>query len=172
MGQHTYANLAVMGWVALGVMVAFFGVIEFRLLRDHARLAPIRKAVRQEAVAYRAAIFPQWGRGWWGRGNAQGMQLVVREHSFELSYPFQGGRFLTTEWYCWGRDARMKMGEGRFPPPRVKRDCIVLTIPSIDDASSEQEILLSSWQHELHGAWGALLACGVHAAGDPPPVGR
>jgi hypothetical protein len=158
-----------MGWVLLGLVGAGFCVIEFRLLRDWARLAPVRKAVKKEAVVYRTAISPQWSRGWWGRGNAQGMQLVVREHSFELSYPFPGGSFLTTEWYCWGRDARMTMGEGRFRPPRIKRECIVLSIPSIDDATGEQVILLSSWRRELRAAWDALVASGVHASGDPPP---
>jgi hypothetical protein len=128
--------------------------------------------VKKEAVIFRTAILPQWGGGWWGRGNARGMQLVVREHSFELSYPFPGGSFLTTEWYCWARDARMRMGQGRrFLPPRVQRDCIVLSIPSIADASGEQEILLSSWRHELRAAWDALLVCGVHASGDPPQSG-
>ena len=159
-----------MGWVLLALVAALFGVVEFRLLRDRVRIAPVREAVKKESVVYRAAISPQWDRGWWGRGNAQGMQLVVRDNSFELSYPFPGGSFLTTEWYCWGRDARMKMGEGRFRPPRAKRACIVLSIPSIDDASGKQEILLSSWRHELRAAWDALAACGVHASGDPPPT--
>lgn len=158
-----------MQWVLLGLVAAGFGVIEFRLLRDRARLARVREAVKKEAVVYRAGISPQWSRGWWGHGNAQGMQLVVREHSFELSYPFPGGSLLTTEWYCMGKDARMKMGEGRFRPPRIKRDCIVLSIPSIDDANGEQEILVSSWRHELGAAWDALVSCGVHATGDPPP---
>src|SRR5207245_11632672 len=120
------------------------GLIEFRLLRDRARLAPVRSVVRKEAVVFRTPISVQWGRGWWGRGNAKGMRLLVRENSFELSYPFPGGSLLTTEWFCRGRYARMKVGRGNFLPPKVKRDCIVLSIPSIDNANAEQEILLSS----------------------------
>ena len=131
-----------MGWVLLALVIAFFGVIEFGLIRDRVRLGPVRSAVRKEAVVYRTPISAQWGRGWAGRGNAQGIRLVVRENSFELSYPFPGGSLLTTEWYCWGKDARMKMGGGNFLPPRVKRDCIVLSIPSIDTANANQEILL------------------------------
>jgi hypothetical protein len=127
--------------------------------------------VKKEAVVYRTPISPQWGRGRWGRGNAQGMQLVVREQSFELSYPFSGGSFLTTEWYCWGRNTRMEMGKGRFRPPRINRDCIVLSIPPIDDASVKQEILLSSWGRDLRAAWEALVLCGVQASGDPPKSG-
>jgi hypothetical protein len=160
-----------MQWVLLGVVVVGIGVIEFRLLRDRARVAPIRQAVRKEAVVYRAPISAQWGRGWWGRGNAKGMQLVAREHSFELSYPFPGGSLLTTEWYCRGKDARMTVGQGHFLPPWVKRDCIVLSIPTIDGAGGEQEVLISSvppWRHDLRGAWDALVACGVHSSGDPP----
>jgi hypothetical protein len=101
------------------------------------------------------------------------MQLVVRDHSFELSYPFPGGSFLTTEWYCWARDGRMKMAVGRFLPPRIKRDCIVLSIPSLDNPDDRQEILLSSRppRNDLRGAWDALLASGVVASGDPPPNG-
>jgi hypothetical protein len=163
-----------MQWVLLGLVVAGFCVIEFQLLRDRSRLAPIRDLVRKESVVYRTAISPQWGRGLWGRGNARGMQLVVREHSFELSYPFRGGSFLSTEWYSWGRDTRMKMGRGRFLPPWISRDCIVLSIPSIDDATKEQEILISSTPplgRDLRGTWDALVMCGVHASGDPPRLG-
>ncbi len=76
-----------MQWVLLAFVVAVFGVIEFRLLRDRLRLAPVRSAVRNEAVVYRTPISAQWSRGWWGRGNAKGMRLVVRQNSFELSYP-------------------------------------------------------------------------------------
>jgi hypothetical protein len=163
-----------MQWVLLALVVAGLGVIEFRLLRDRRRLAPVRSAVRKEAVVYRAPISAQWSRGWWGRGNAKGMRLVVRENSFELSYPFPGGSMLTTEWYCRGKDARMKVGQGNFLPPKVKRDCIVLSIPSIDNASAEQEILLSSTppsRDDLSAAWDALVACGVEASSDPPPKG-
>lgn len=157
-----------MQWVLLALVAAGMVVIEFRLYLDRTRLAQVREAVKKEAVVYRAPIGAQWGRGWWGRGNAKGMQLVVREHSFELSYPFPGGSFLTTEWYCRGHDARMKVDQGRFLPPRIKRECIVLSIPSIDDAKVEQKILLSSWRRELRGAWDALIACGVRASGDSP----
>jgi hypothetical protein len=163
-----------MQWVLLALVVAFFGVIEFRLIRDRVRLAPIRSAVRKEAVVYRTPISAQWSRGWRGRGNAKGMRLLVREKSFELSYPFPGGSLLTTEWYCRGKDARMKVGQGNFLPPKVKRDCIVLAVPSIDDANAEQEILLSSvppWRQDLSAAWDALAACGVEVSGDPPPKG-
>ncbi len=169
-----WTNLPVMQWVLLALVVAFFGVIEFRLLRDFARLAPVRSGVKKEGVVYRTPISAQWSRGWWGRGNAKGTRLVVREKSFELSYPFPGGSFLTTEWYCWGKDARMKTGLGNFLPPRVKRDCIVLSIPSIDAPNSEQEILISSippWRQDLSAAWDALVACGVQASGDPPSKG-
>ncbi|MEO8745083.1 MAG: hypothetical protein ABI455_07410 [Candidatus Dormiibacterota bacterium] len=82
-----------MQWVLLGTAVVGITVVEFRILQDRARLASVREAVKKEAVVYRTPISPQWGRGWWGRGNAKGMRLVVREHSFELSYPFPGGRF-------------------------------------------------------------------------------
>ena len=160
--------------VLLALVVAFFGVIEFRLIRDRVRVAPIRSAVRKEAVVNRTPISAQWSRGWWGRGNAKGMRLLVREKSFELSYPFPGGSLLTTEWYCRGKDARMKVGQGNFLPPKVKRDCIVLAVPSIDDANAEQEILLSSvppWRQDLSAAWDALAACGVEVSGDPPPKG-
>ena len=160
-----------MQWVLLGAVVAGFCAIEFRLLRDRGRMAPVREAVRKEAIVYRAPISAQWGRRWWGRGNAKGMQLVVREHSFELSYPFPGGSLLTTEWFCRADDAAMKPGHGRFLPPRVERDCIVLSVPSIDNPKIEQEILLSSWRHELRVAWDALAACGVRASGAPPPPG-
>lgn len=163
-----------MQWVLLALVVAFFGVIEFRLLRDFVRLASVRSRVKKEAVVYRTPISAQWSRGWWGRGNAKGMRLVVREKSFELSYPFPGGSFLTTEWYCWGNDARMRMGLGNFLPPRVKRECIILSIPSIDDPNAEQEILISSippWRQDLSVAWDALVVCGVHASGDPPSKG-
>jgi len=163
-----------MQWVLLGLVVAFFSVIEFRLLRDFALMARVRSGVKKEAVVYRAPISAQWSRGWWGRGNAKGMRLVVREKSFELSYPFPGGSLLTTEWYCWGKDARMKMGLGSFRPPRVKRDCIVLIIPSIDKPNAEQEILISSvppWRQDLSAACDALVACGVQASGVPPSKG-
>ena len=163
-----------MQWVLLALVVAGLGAIEFRLLRDRRRLAPVRSAVRKEAVVYRTPISAQWSRGWWGRGNAKGMRLLVRENSFELSYPFPGGSMLTTEWYCRGKDARMKVGQGNFLPPKVKRDCIVLSIPSIDNASAEQEILLSSTppsRDDLSAAWDALVAWGVEASGDPPPKG-
>jgi hypothetical protein len=163
-----------MQWVLLGLVAAGLCVVEFRILRDRARLAPVRDLVKEEAVVYRTPISAQWGRGWWGRGNAKGMQLVVREHSFELSYSFPGGSFLTTEWYCRGSDARMKVGQGHFLPPWIKRECIVLSIPSIDDASVEQQILISSVpprRRDLRAAWDALATCGVHASGDPPQSG-
>jgi hypothetical protein len=163
-----------MQWVLLALVVAVFGVIEFRLLRDRLRLAPVRSAVRNEAVVYRTPISAQWSRGWWGRGNAKGMRLVVRQNSFELSYPFPGGSLLTTEWYCRGKDARMKVGQRNFLPPYIQRDCIILSVPSIDSANAEQEILLSSTpplRDDLSAAWDALVACGVEASGDPPPKG-
>ncbi len=68
----------------------------------------------------------------------------------------------------------MKVGHANFLPPKVKRDCIVLSIPSIDNANAEQEILLSSIppsRNDLSAAWDALVACGVEASGDPPPKG-
>lgn len=157
-------------WTLLGLVLGLFAVIEFRLLRDRAHLANVRRVVSAEAVRYRAPISAQWGRGWWGRGNAKGMQLVVHEHSFEISYPFPGGSFLSTEWYCRASDAWMKMGSGRFLPPVVARDCIVLSIPAIDKPEERQEILLASRppRHNLRGAWDALVACGVQATGHPP----
>jgi len=160
-------------WVPLGVVVAGFGAIELRLLLARARPASVRDSVKKEAVVHRTPISAQWGRGWWGRGNVKGMQLVVRDHSFELSYPFPGGSFLTSEWYCRARDGRMKMGVGRFLPPRIKRACIVLSIPSLDNPDDRQEILLTSRppRNDLRGAWDALLASGVVASGDPPPNG-
>ena len=159
-----------MQWVLLAAVLAGFGVIEIRILRDRARLAPVREAVKNEAVVYRTPISAQWGRGWWGRGSAKGMHLVVREHSFELSYPFPGGRFLSEEWFCIAREARTRMGEGRFLPPRIKRECIVLSIPSIANTDERQEILLSSLPpgRYLRAVWDALVACGVQASGDPP----
>ena len=160
-----------MQWVLLAAVVAAFSVIEFGLLRDRARLGPVRKAVRKESIVYRAPISAQWGRGWWGRGNAKGMHLVVREHSFELSYPFPGVSLLTTEWFCRASDATMKLGYGYFLPPRVGRECIVVTIPSIDSPKATQEILLSSWHRKLRAAWDALASCGVQTLGSPPPVG-
>lgn len=145
-------------------------MIEFRILRDRARLAPMRGAVKKEAVVYRTPISVQWGRGWWGRGNAKGMHLVVREYSFELSYPFPGGRFLSEEWFCMAREARMAMVEGRFLPPRIKRECIVLSIPSIDNPGGRQEIVLSSQPPRRYrrADCDALVACGVQASGEPP----
>lgn len=160
-----------MQWVLLVLVVAGFFVIELKLYRDRKRLAPIRAAVKQEAVVYSSPISAQWGRGWWGRANARGMRLVVRERSLELSFPLPGGSLLATEWYCRGKDARMKMGRGNFLPPWVKRDCIVLSMPAIGDASAEQEIRIASvppWRHDLRAAWDALAACGVQASGTPP----
>jgi hypothetical protein len=157
-------------WVLLSSVVVGLCLLEFRILRDRARLAPVREAVKKEAVVSRTPISAQWGRGWWGRGNAKGMHLVVREHSLELSYPFPGGRFLSEEWFCLAREARMTMGEGRFLPPQIKRECIVLSIPSIDNADERQVILLSSLppRRYLRAAWDSLAACGVQASGDPP----
>ncbi len=66
----------------------------------------------------------------------------------------------------------MKMGHSRFLPPRVERECIVLSVPSIDNPQLEQEILLSSWRRELRAAWDALSACGVRAlenSAEPSP---
>ena len=159
-----------MQWVLLAAVVVGFCVIEFRILRDRARLTPVREAVKKDAVVYRTPISAQWGRGWWGRGNAKGMHLVVREQSFEVSYPFLGGRFLSEEWFCMAREAPMTMGEGRFLPPRIKRECIVISMPSIDNPGERQEILLSSMPpgRYLRAVWDALVACGVRASGDPP----
>jgi hypothetical protein len=159
-----------MQWVLLAAVVVGLSVVEFRILRDRARLAVVREAVKKEAVVYRTPISAQWRRGWWGRGNAKGMQLVVREHSFELSYAFPGARFLSEEWFCTAPDARMTTGEGRFLPPQINRECIVLSIPSIDNTHERQEILLSSLPpgRRLRAAWDALVVCGVLASGDPP----
>lgn len=159
-----------MQWVLLGVVVAGLFIVELRVQRDWARLAPVRHSVRKEAIVFRTPISAQWGRGWWGRGHAKGMHLVVRENSFELSYPFPGGRFLSTEWFCRARDAGMKVGQGSFLPPRVKRDCIALSIPGIDKADVQQEILLASRppRDDLRAAWDALVTCGVQASGEPP----
>lgn len=119
---------------------------------------------------HRLPISAQWGRGWWGRANAKGMQLVVRERSFELSYPLPGGRFLSTKWYCRASDALMTMGQGWFLPPKIKRDCIMLSIPAIKNARERQEILLAARppRSGLGEAWQALVACGVRASGGGP----
>ncbi len=47
-------------WILLAAVLAGFGVIEIRILRDRGRLAPVREAVKKEAVVYLSA---QWGRG-------------------------------------------------------------------------------------------------------------
>jgi hypothetical protein len=39
-----------MQWVLLPFVMAFFGVIEFWLIRDRIRLAPVRSAVRKEVA--------------------------------------------------------------------------------------------------------------------------
>jgi hypothetical protein len=157
-------------WLLLVLVVAGFAVIEFRLLRDWLRLAPVRRVVKREAVVYRTPISAQWSRGWWGRGNAKGMQLVVHERSFELSYQFPGGSLFSTEWYCRGSDAEMKTGKGNFLPPLIKRDCIALSIPAIDHSENRQEILLASrpMRNDLRSTWEALAACGVRTVGDAP----
>jgi hypothetical protein len=173
-GSHVWINLPrdAMGAPRVG------GRIFLRhRVSPHSRLrasGPRSIGCKKEAVVYRTPISAQWSRGWWGRGNAKGMRLVVREKSFELSYPFPGGSFLTTEWYCWSKDARMKMGLGNFLPPRVKRDCIILSIPSIDEPNAEQEILISSvppLRQDLSAAWDALVVCGVRVSGDPHSKG-
>lgn len=162
-----------MQWVLLAAVVAGFAAIAFRLGRDWVRLAPVRHVVKGERIVYRTPVSAQWGRGWWGRGNAKGMQLVVHERSFELSYPFPGGGLLSTEWYCRGNDARMKLGTGNFLPPAVKRDCILLSIPAIDDQAKQQEIALASrpTRRDLRSAWEALAACGVEPSSDGPAIG-
>ena len=159
-----------MQWVLLAVVVLGFGILEFRNLKDRARLAPLRRAVRHEPIRYRTPISAQWGRGWWGRGNAKGIRLVVREHSFELSYAIPTWGLLGTEWCCKGSDARIQVSRGRFLPPKVERSCIALTIPAIDRPDERQEILLASVppSHVLREAWDALIACGAAAAGEPP----
>jgi hypothetical protein len=159
-----------MQWLFLGVVVAGLVVIEARLQLDWVRMAAVRNAVREERVIHRMPISAQWARGWWGRGNAKGIQLVVREHSFELAYPFPGGHFLSTEWFCRAADALMSVDRGRFLPPKVQRDCIVLSIPAIDNTGDRQEILLAPRppRNDLREAWDALVACGVHASGDAP----
>src|SRR5690348_2749016 len=96
-----------MQWVLLVVVVAAFGVLGWRLWQDRVRLEPTKLIVRGESVVYRTQVSARWSRGWWGRGNARGMQLVVHEKSFELSYSFPLGRFLSTEWFCRGGDAEM-----------------------------------------------------------------
>ena len=50
-------------WILLAAVLAGFGVIEIRILRDRGRLAPVREAVKKEAVVYRTPISAQWGRG-------------------------------------------------------------------------------------------------------------
>lgn len=66
----------------------------------------------------------------------------------------------------------MTMGLGRwgFLPYRIKRDCIVLMIPAIDNPTERQEILLSSLPpgRYLGAVWEALVACGVQASGNLP----
>jgi hypothetical protein len=153
-------------YVLSAVVLAVFAVVSVWRYRQARTAAPIRDAVRGEALIYRAPISPQWGRRL-----ASGMELVVREHSFEISYPFPGGRFLTQGMYCVSRRARMETGRGRFRPPRLMRDCIVLTVSSDDDAADDQEVRLSSWQHQLRPAWDALASSGVVASGPPPEIG-
>lgn len=162
-----------MQWVLLAVVVVGFGVLAGRLWLDRVRLAPVRRVVRAEPVTYRTPISAHWSRGWWGRGNARGMELVVHERSFELSYSFPGGRFLSTEWYCRGRDAEMALGSGKFLLPVINRTCIVLSIPAIDHPVRRQEILLAPQPgaYDLQAAWQALLRCGVRSSGDAPEFG-
>lgn len=159
-----------MQWLLLGIVVAGLVGIEARLQLDWWRQAAVRDAVRKEPVHRRMPISAQWGRGWWGRGNAKGMQLITREHSFELTYPFSGGHFLSTEWFCRAGDARMSVARGRFLPPRIQRDCIVLSIPAINNTGDRQEILVTARppHSDLREAWDALVACGVHASGHAP----
>jgi hypothetical protein len=103
------------------------------------------------------------------------MHLVVREHSFEISYPMPYaflGR-VNREWYCVGTQVEMtvRFGVTAFLPPRRTRDVIALTIRSADDVENEEEVLISSWEHCLGEAWKALETCGVTPGGPPPPSG-
>jgi hypothetical protein len=104
------------------------------------------------------------------------MYLVVREHSFEISYPMPYaflGR-VNREWYCVGTRVEMKtmFGVTAFLPPRRTRDVLALTIRSESrDAEDDETVLVSSWDHRLGEAWNALQACGVTACGSPPPSG-
>ena len=162
-----------MQWVLLIVVVAGLGALGWRLWQDRVHLAPAMRVVKAEPVIYRAPMSAQWSRGWWGRGNASGMELVVHKQSFELSYSFRVGRFLSTEWYCRGRDAEMSVGSGKFLLPVISRNCIVLSIPVIDHPELRQEILLASQPgaQNLHAAWQALSRCGVRSSGDAPAFG-
>ena len=157
-------------WVLLAAVALGIGILEFGNLKDRARLAAVRRAARHEAVRFRTPVSAQWSRGRWGRGKAKGMQLVVRDRSFELSYPFPTWGLLGTEWYCRGSDARIEVGQGRFLPPKVNRTCVVLSIPSIDRPDARQVILLASPppSHVLRSAWDALIDSGVAATGTPP----
>jgi hypothetical protein len=159
-------------WVFFAAVMAGLVGVSIRLYRDRRRQAPVRDAVVREKIIYRSPVSPQWARNRWERANAKGMELVVREHSFQLPYPFTGGRFLSNEWFYWGKDARIWMGEGDFLPPRVGRKCIVIGMPSIEAPERAQEILVSTWDHRLREAWDALAHGGVTAVGPPPDVGE
>ena len=159
-----------MQWVLLAVVALGLSALEYRNIRDRIQLTAIRDAVTKERELYRTHISAQWSRGWWGRGNFKGMQLVVRERSFELSYPFPTLGLLGTEWYCSAQHARMNTDRGRFLPPKVMRTCVVLSFPSIDNHQERQEILLASVPPStvLLSAWEAMVRSGVKADGDPP----
>ncbi len=146
-------------WVLLAAVLLGFSILEYRNVRDRVQLRALRQAVTKQSVPYRTPISAQWKRGWRGRGNAKGLQLVVREKSFELSYPFPTLGLLGTEWYCRAQEARMTTGRGRFLPPKVTRTWIVLSIPAIYRPEERQEILLSSLPPStvLRHSWDALV---------------
>jgi hypothetical protein len=159
-----------MQWVLLGAVIVGIAAIEFRLVRDRIRTATIREVVRREQLIARFPISAQWARGWWGRGNAKGMQLLVRERSFELSYPFPGGSLLSTEWFCRATESQMKAGRVTALPPQMKRECIVVSFPSIDHPMARQDVLLSAppSHRDLARIWDALAKAGVQPIGEPP----
>lgn len=152
-GQHLGSDL-----IEAVMVLALIGfVIRYRQLAQKRK--PVADAIENERVLFEEPVLV--GRG---AGGSTYRDLVVREHSFELTSA-QRGAWLEP-WFAKADAASMQVTTGHFSLIGLhSRPCIAVTFP---DGKRPTTLWLCPRHRTLNSVWNALAQAGVRSEGPPP----
>jgi hypothetical protein len=153
--------------VAILVIVSGF----YRQMRDR-KQDPMRLAIAEENVTFRSPVFykRELPSGRFGPSPGRGLELVVRQASFQVSYRNDLlGRIFGREWYCRASSVTIRRDSMRVPPGVVK-ECIIAE--SSDPTMQVKRVAIFPLPvGGLEAAWQALVEAGVTADFSAPSDG-
>jgi hypothetical protein len=148
--------------IFLGVPV-LIGLGIWRVQRQREAAAPLRNQVMAEPITFRCPVAVKyWHQLGWSTKVLRGMEIVVRDSSFQVSTIRPSIAALGSEWYFEASDTSIEISSS--PSDLAKREWVII------EPSDPQgvRLALSAMKGSNSQIWDALLAAGARGLGTPP----